>query len=165
VTEKTNEGYELRGNEYLREDSVARAHFLEMARSADRREALLADPSLAAGASSGGEFTDQEVRDLKRSVLQARRLREVEQAPSEPISNRLSGLAAAMTICLLFVLPSSLERAPDSEAPNPSSGSRPAPAAMTHSSVEALGLPGARVYELADEDFSLVLVVDESFEL
>ena len=38
-------------------------------------------------------------------------------------------------------------------------------AAITHPGIEAINLPGARVYELAEEDFDIVLIVDESLEL
>ena len=71
----------------------------------------------------------------------------------------------ALTLCLVFLLPSSLRRSPDSSLLVPMADSRNVPEIMTHSAVETLDLPGARVYELADEDFSVVLVVDESFEL
>lgn len=139
---------------------------LAVAESENRRQALLADPGLAASAVPREEFSDQEVQDLKRSVLLARRLSRVEAVERESISHRLSGWAVALSVLLVFLLPSSLrQEAPEIEPTMPGPVSFLTSAAMTHSSVEALDLPSARVYELADEDFSLVLVVDESFEL
>ena len=138
---------------------------LAVAESENRRQALLADPGLAASATPREEFSDQEVQDLKRSVLLARRLSSVEAVERESISHRLSGWVVALSVLLVFLLPSSLRQAPEIEPAMPGPVSFLTSAAMTHSSVEALDLPSARVYELADEDFSLVLVVDESFEL
>ena len=150
----------------LREGTPARERLLEWAESGDRQQALFLDPGLAAKGVHGGDFSDREIEDLKKSVLQARRLKTIGEAGRESASNRLSGWAVALTVCLLFLLPSSLKQTSAAEAPlSTTHVSRLAPAAMTHSSVEALDLPGARVYELAEEDFSLVLVVDESFEL
>jgi hypothetical protein len=147
------------------EDSSARARLLRAAESGDRRRALLADPGLAVSGLDDEEFTDQEVRDLKRSVLLARRLKEVDADSEESLTNRLSMLAMSLALCLLFLLPSGLTQVPEAVPAGSSSGDRLTLGTMTHSSVETLGLPGARIYELADENFSLILVVDDSFEL
>ena len=149
----------------LTDGSRARRRLLDLAVSEERGRALLMDPSLAATGEPSEEFSDREVQELKRSVAQARRLRDVETSPGEPVSRRLSGLAMALTLCLVFLLPSSLRLSPDSSLLVPMADSRNVPEIMTYSAVETLDLPGARVYELADEDFSVVLVVDESFEL
>ena len=154
------------GDECLLEGSRERRQLLALSETENRELALLADPGLAAKGVPGAEqFGEREIRDLKRSVVAARRLREVEELSAEPVSHRLSGLAVALTLCLLFLLPSNIRRLPDSRGVPAVVEPRPAPIVMMHSSVEAIGLPKARVYELADEDFSLVLVVDESFEL
>lgn len=162
---QTAEGMSFAANAHLREGDSARRRLLVVAESENRRQALLADPGLVVSATPREEFSDQEVQDLKRSVLLARRLSSVEAGGREPISRRLSGWAVALSVCLLFLLPSSLRQTPELEPTIPGPVSLLSSARMTHSSVEALDLPGARVYELADEDFSLVLVVDESFEL
>jgi hypothetical protein len=138
---------------------------LDLAVSDERRKALFMDPSLAATGAPSGDFSDREVQELKRSVLQARRLHALGCPSGKPVSRGLSSLAVALTLCLVFLLPSSLRRSPESGLVVPGVDSVDVPEIMTHSAVEALDLPGARVYELADEDFSVVLVVDESFEL
>ena len=165
MSESRREAAPARIDAVLIEGSPARRRVLDLAASDERRKALLMDPSLAATGAPSGDFSDREVQELKRSVLQARRLRAVESPSGERVSHGLSGLAMALTLCLIFLLPSSLRRSPDSGVVVPGVDSRDVPEIMTHSAVEALDLPGARVYELADEDFSVVLVVDESFEL
>ena len=156
----------MRGDEILIEGSGDRRRLLELAASGaqGRREALLLDPGLAARGAEAGHFSDAEVEDLKRSVLDARRLRDVESATHRPVSHLLSAIAATLILGMLFVLPVRLERHEGPLEDRISAGLT-APEAITHPGFEALGLPGARVYELADEAFSLVLIVDESFEL
>lgn len=159
--------FALVGDEVLVEGSAHRRRLLELAEvdAQGKRRALLLDPGLAARSTPTGGFSDAEIQNLKRSVLEARRLREVESATRRPVSHLLSTIAATLILGMVFVLPVGLEKRDDAVGNLTSAGLSIAPEAITHPGFEALGLPGARVYELADEAFSLVLIVDESFEL
>lgn len=157
----------LLDDEVLIEGSGQRRRLLELAEAGaqERRHALVLDPGLAVRSTPGAAFSDAEIQDLKRSVLDARRLRDVESATRRPVSHVLSTIAATLILGMVFVLPVGLETRDGAVGDPTRDGLSMATEAITHPGIEALGLPGARVYELADEAFSLVLIVDESFEL
>ena len=150
----------------LVEGSSSRKWLLDLAAGGplSRRQAVLLDPSLSAIGRDGADFTDEDVAEIKAAVAGARRLQRVESSAGS-FSYRLSGLVAALTLVLLFLQPGGVERFGDSMSAPQAPGRLSSDAVITHPVVEAIGLPGARVYELAEEGFSVVLIVDESFEL
>lgn len=151
-----------RGDACLVDGSPERRRLLEQAagKSADRRRALLVDPTLAAMPGDEVVLSDAEVERLKQAVRSMRRIRRFDDRDSRRHSFGLSGLAAALLLLLVFLSPADVDRAV--ELSRTAVRDR---AAITHPGIEAINLPGARVYELAEEDFDIVLIVDESLEL
>ena len=131
----------------------------------DHRSALRSDPSLAASSVDAGGFSDREVAELKRSVGAAKRLIGVERAVKRRVFRRFTGLAAALVALLALLAPAGEERGTGWVGAVQSPGSVFETAPITHPAVEAIGLPEARVYELTNEHFSVVLIVDDSFDL
>lgn len=144
----------------LVEGTPERRRLLASLEGRGRRRALFIDPGLAVRAGGQPEVSADDVAEIKKAVLQARRLRSMERHAESSGTHRASGLAIAMALLLLLLVPAGVKRTSE-----PVHQDERTALPLTHSSVEALDLPGARVYELAEEEFSLVLVVDESFEL
>jgi hypothetical protein len=150
------------GDACLVDGSPERRRLLEQAAGSpgDRRRALLVDPSLAATPGDEVALSDAEADRLKQAVRAMRRMRHFENRDSRRPSFGLSGLAAALLLLLVFLSPADVDRTVESSWTGVGDG-----AAITHPGIEAINLPGARVYELAEEDFDVVLIVDESLEL
>jgi hypothetical protein len=154
---------------FLVEDSPERLWGLRHAEEcpACRRALLRLDPTLAV-APSVPEFESREVESLKAGVLNAKRLREMEASSGRSI--RGSQIAAAVTLIasLALLLPGQLEETGGGSGNGQTELSRaltPSAAEVSLPAVETLDLPRARVYELGDEDFSVVMIVDESLDL
>jgi hypothetical protein len=133
-----------------------------------RRTLLRLDPTLAVAAPSVPEFDSREVESLKAGVLNAKRLREMEAFSGRSI--RGSQVAAAVTLIasLALLLPGQLEETGGGRGDAQTELSRilaPSVAEISLPAVETLDLPLARVYELGEEDFSVVMIVDESLDL
>jgi hypothetical protein len=162
VKPHTGGGVVSGGGACLVDGSSERNRLLEMAAGNpdDRRQALLADPSLAATPGDGAEFSDVDVERLKEAVRTVRRMRRLDDRDARRPSFGLSGLAAALLLVLVFLSPAEVDRSMESSRTVAREATR-----ITHPGIEAIDLPGARVYELAEEDFDVVLIVDESLEL
>lgn len=152
--------------EFLLEGSAARERLLEtLGRGeSEHREALLIDPTLAAASElerEHMEFGASDVADVRAGVERARRMGRVESA-----NLRRRGRVVAATLVVALTLGLIAWQVTPHADSSGSSGMVPTESRrMTHSSLETLNRPEARVYELAAEEFSVILVVDESFEL
>ena len=172
------------GDELLREGSKVRLraekHFTECACCADR--AYLLDPSWAVRRLGPVEFSGDEAADLGRSILEGARLRRIDRevASRPPESSRSTlrqraGMVAAGG-ALLFAAASGLVL-------RPSGGEKSAESLIQGTQVDVFApvvkprtqqwLPRigeltpaeARVYELGQKEFALVMVVHETLDL
>lgn len=148
------------------------AHLAEC--GACRAEAVAIDPTLIFVAPPPEPALEpRQLDEIKRSVNTARRARDVETAVSRPAGVvRRFGAAAAM-LAVLFLLPPAAVGPPDSLVPagipgleeveNVAGGALPP--AVVSPMIEPLDRPQARIYQLGQEDLSLVMVVDESLDV
>lgn len=137
-----------------------------------RSEALQLDPTLLFSAQSTLEVTDAEVSDIVSSVRTLRRSRQAEEAVGEPRRRWGRFAAAAAAVFLLVLLPNLTPRQaapPLMESSRPTSEFVAAPRSMVGDPsapvIEPLDLPFARIYQLGEEDLSVVMVVDESLDV
>ena len=158
------------GDEFLRPGVASRRAALEHAASCRpcRREALRLDPSLAVAELPVADVTRSEVESIRDNVLALRRTRRLERdsRPRRP-GARWAAVACLAVAALLFggetTDRSPGERAGVTRPPQLLSadyrlyGSLPL--------VESLEPAEARVYQLGQDDFSLVWIVDESIEV
>ncbi len=151
-----------------------------------RRAAFALDPSLvfsrlaaarAAGSALSARPDREETREIAAAVRMLVRARETESSLARP-GRRRAGLAAAgLVLAATLVLTTHVARRtglPAGAAPRgPFVASAPAldelapPAAdeAEPSLVDALDRPQARIYQLGQDDLSVVMIVDESLDV
>ncbi len=168
------------GEALLREGSPERAraegHFATCASCAER--AFLLDPSWAVRRLPDAGFTAAEIARLERSLGDAGRLREIEGAIA-PVRRgwraaAVGGLLALGTMAGLLSIRSGADRTAESpgapearlqaaaEAAPQEAGGR---AGVSLPAIGAVAPAAARVYELGEDDFALVMVVHETLDL
>lgn len=141
-----------------------------------RREALEADPTLIFQRLPEARVGTGEVvamRDAVSTLVRARRLATSVPAapPARPSSpgRWLRPAAAAALLAAALTLGPAVPPPPsarEAAAAFPELAAAPrGSAAPTHALVEELDLPDARVYQLAREDLSVVMIVDPSLDL
>ena len=124
-----------------------------------RESALQVDPLLLfRGARSLAEPVDTAA--FVAAVRAGRRQRRVERRASP---RRPAGVAAALVAGALLLAPSALFRG--GETARPVRPAAPVPGLSAHPLIENLDRPGARVYQWGSESVSVVMVVDESFDV
>lgn len=141
--------------------------------AACRVTALELDPVLLFAAQQPLEVSDDDVARIKANVRTLRRAREAERASGETHRRVGRVAAAAAVVALMVLLPTQTSRqttvvsagpslAADSSPPSTRDlpfGDGPAPM------IEPLDLPLARIYQLGEDDLSVVMVVDESIDV
>ena len=150
----------------LVDGSEARRRLLEMAGcdGEGRQQALALDPSLAVDGIEEESFDDDDLQRVKDAVLQARRLQEVERRRVRPASwLRAAGLVLVLGLSALS-MPKRIDL-PATSATGPVVNLQAVTEFAALSAVEAIDRPLARVYELVEDDFSVVMIVDDSFDL
>lgn len=137
-----------------------------------RSEALRLDPTLLFSTQPTLEVTDAEVSDIVASVRTLRRSRQTEEDVGEPRRRWGRFAAAAAAIFLLVLLPNLTPRQaapPLTDSPRLASEFVAAPGSivgdLSAPVIEPLDLPLARIYQLGEEDLSVVMVVDESLDV
>jgi hypothetical protein len=127
-----------------------------------RQSALRVDPLLLfRGARSLSEPVDTAA--FVAAVRAGRRQRRVERRAGP---RRPAGVAAARVAGALLLAPSALFRGGESVRPPRSARpAAPVPGLSAHPLIENLDRPGARVYQWGSESVSVVMVVDESFDV
>lgn len=140
-----------------------------------RVAALELDPALLFLAQPPLEVGDDEVDRIKANVRTLRRAREAERAVGERRRRIGRVAAAAAVVSLLILLPTRTSRQPVSTQPDgPSLAAESTPAPFTPGlafddgpapMIEPLDLPLARIYQLGEDDLSVVMVVDESIDV
>ncbi len=138
-----------------------------------RAAAVELDPSMLFVAQPPLEVDDDEIERIKTNVRTLRRARETERTAGELRRRIGRAAAAAAIIALAFLLPQQSFRQPETAStqlePAAETSSPPAgrltlvdgPAPM----IEPLDLPLARIYQLGEEDLSVIMVVDESIDV
>lgn len=140
-----------------------------------RLTALRLDPSLVFLAQEPLEVSDADVAEMVGNVRTLRRARQAEEATEEP-RRQLGRVAAAAAVVSLMVLFPTLTSRPPGPASPPvgpelvvgSGGLPPRSLLLGEGSapvIEPLDLPFARIYQLGEEDLSVVMVVDESLDV
>lgn len=137
-----------------------------------RSKAVRLDPTLLFSAQPTLQVTDAEVSDIVASVRTLRRARQAEEAVGEPRRRWGRFAAAAAAIFLLVLLPNLTPRQaapPLTDAPRLASEFVASPGSIVGEAsapvIEPLDLPLARIYQLGEEDLSVVMVVDESLDV
>lgn len=149
--------------------------------AACRRESLGADPSLLFNLglerSSAGLSSASEARSMRSSVAALRlaeQLRKARPAPTARIRGAVATVVAVLFAAALFVshgagrpaAPSAAAAvSPELLVDSPFAELVSGPGHPELSVIEEVDLPGARVYQLTEDDLSLVMIVDETLEL
>lgn len=138
-----------------------------------RAEALAIDPTVIFVAGRTTDLERSELDEIKRSVNAVRRAREVEEAFARPVGVARKIGAAAALLAFLLLLPPAAVDLPDGLVPagipgleeleSLATGTQPSP--VVSPLIEPLDRPLARIYQLGQEDLSLVMVVDESLDV
>ncbi len=158
---------------FLSEDSAERMRALRHVEECPscRRAALRFDPTLAVTHLAPAEVESSDVEAVKRQVEAMRRVRAME------IGRRGSGLAHAAAVILLLGVgfmfagpvrdPNAPATLPQITANGPGSffdaGNRRSTASLAV--VESISPSSARIYHLDQQDFPVVMIVDESIDL
>lgn len=143
-----------------------------------RRRAVEADPSILFLELPTLEVGEAEVEAVRSTVNAMRRARVLESEASRPLSRWWRQAAAAVLLAGVLLLPG------DTPVEQRTGESSPALVAETwelvapledagllvsasepSSVIENLNRPQARIYQLTEEDLSLVMIVDESLDL
>ncbi|MDX1501014.1 MAG: hypothetical protein R3325_01540 [Thermoanaerobaculia bacterium] len=146
-----------------------------------RRRALAADPTLLFRHAATSALPAGEVERIRVSVDALRRAGRLEAPERRSRRNRrrYGSVAAALVLAALALLavggrfdsppsaPATPVAAPPADAASMRFGDRRvAPLDLaTPPMVEAIDRPGARIYQLPQEDLSLVMIVDESLDV
>ncbi len=138
-----------------------------------RATAIDLDPTLLFVAQPSIEVSDGEVEAIQANVRVLRRARAQERAALEPRRKMARLASAAAVASLLIFLPTHSSRQPASQAPaaGPSLALKRAPFAdglfedSSAPQIEPYDLPLARIYQLGEEDLSVIMVVDESIDV
>lgn len=128
-----------------------------------RRRALAADPTLVFRRLPGMATSRSEIESMRGAVAALRRAGRLvadDDAGAPAAGYRRWGLSAAAAVLAGVAL----MIAPGSGHPTPGTlvAAEPEPATAY---VEELDLPQARIYQLAEEEISVVWIVDESLDL
>lgn len=148
-----------------------RDHFADCA--ACRRELLDTDATLLFLGASRLEVDASEIAAVRQTVDAMRRTRDLELPERRTPGRAQRAVAAGFLLAALLVLPAG-ER--PSEAPSPVDGQRAAAFFQRRgatlvsdlespSVLENLDRPTARVYQLTENDLSVVMIVDETLDL
>lgn len=138
-----------------------------------RRRALALDPTLLFVAEPPLEVSDREVETIRRNVAALCRARRVER-DCESRRGRLARPAAAAIVgAVLLLLPTHTARPPIPSGflQQAAGGATPFVVESTSASeapapvLEQLDRRSARVYQFGEEDLSVVMVVDETFDI
>lgn len=144
--------------EHLRSCAACRANAVEL------------DPTLLFVAQPALEVGEDEIDTIRANVRVLRRARAKERATAAP-RRRLGRIAAAAAVgALMLLLPTHTSRPPVPVAVLPAPSPTPFVNGATSSDgpaplIEPLDLPLARIYQLGEEDLSVVMVVDESIDV
>jgi hypothetical protein len=139
-----------------------------------RATAFELDPSLLFVAQSPIEVSDDEIGTIQANVRVLRRARAQERAALEPRRRMARIASAAAVISLMVLLPTHTSRQSTilPVVAGPSLTLQRAPfaggLAFEDSSaplIEPYDLPLARIYQLGEDDLSVVMVVDESIDV
>jgi len=127
-----------------------------------RRRALELDPTLIFRRLPSVPASEVDVDEMQAAVAALVRARRIEGERPEPrrAGWRRAGIAAAALVALV------LEAGPRREAPAEGGESLAASQALVAAPVyEPIGESGARIYELPTEGYSVVMIVDSSFDV
>lgn len=140
-----------------------------------RRDGLAADPTLLFLGASPLELERSEVASIRRTVRAMQRARDLDAAGSRSWTHVLRAAAAAILLTALLLLPGGQKRLavpspePDTLSGGPlhAGGEDLAPVSVWESPslIENLDRPEARIYQLTEQDLSIVMIVDESLDL
>ena len=131
-----------------------------------RRQALAADPTLVFAGAEVLRVSDGEVESIRRAVHAARRVRQTERALVRQLSGTGAGLVAAVLLAMVLLLP-----ATTSPPSAPLAATTPSPifadfwTSEASPLIEAIDRPQARIYQLGEDDLSVVMIVDESLDV
>jgi hypothetical protein len=136
-----------------------------------RRRAVAADPAVLFIDLPSLEVTADDVAAVSSAVGAMRRARVLENETSRPISRWWRHAAAAALLAALVLVPGDTPL--DHQARDESLGLEAliddggflASATEPSSIIENLNRPQARIYQLTEENLSLVMIVDESLDL
>lgn len=144
-----------------------------------RRRALEIDPTFAFSFLEAPEIDGEEVDEIRRTVRAMRRVRELAGKAEGPRHRaKMTTAALLLLAAALLLLPGEAGRRLDRSSP---AGESVDPQALltaaawrlasspfdppTASLIEDLDRPQARVYQLTEDDLSLVMIVDETLDL
>ena len=136
-----------------------------------RRRAVAADPAVLFLDLPSLEVTAADVEAVRSAVGAMRRARVLENETSRPVGRWWRHAAAAALLAALLLVPGTTPV--EHEAEDGSLGIETlideggflASATAPSSIIENLNRPQARIYQLTEEDLSLVMIVDESLDL
>ena len=144
-----------------------------------RRRAVAADPAVLFVDLPLLEVTENDVKAVRSAVGAMRRARALEHETSRPLSRWWRHVAAAALLAALLLAPGNTPVS-QPEAGDGSAGLMAgvedletlidqggflASATEPSSIIENLNRPQARIYQLTEDDLSLVMIVDESLDL
>jgi len=136
-----------------------------------RRQAVAADPAVLFLDLPSLEVTAADVKAVRSAVGAMRRARVLENETSRPVSRWWRHAAAAALLAALLLVPG--DTPVEHEAGDGSLGLETlideggflASATEPSSIIENLNRPQARIYQLTEDDLSLVMIVDETLDL
>jgi hypothetical protein len=143
-----------------------------------RRRAVVADPAVLFVDLPSLEVTDAEVEAVRSAVGAMRRARALEEESSRPHGRWWRHAAAAALLAALLLVPGNTPVYQEAVNGSPGltggvgeleslidKGGFLASATEPSSIIENLNRPQARIYQLTEEDLSVVMIVDESLDL
>jgi hypothetical protein len=143
-----------------------------------RRQAVSADPAVLFVDLPTLEVTEADVEAVRSAVGAMRRARALENETSRPLGRWWRHAAAAALLATLLLVPGTTPVYQEAEEGLPGlvaevekldtlieEGGFLASATEPSSIIENLNRPQARIYQLTEEDLSLVMIVDESLDL